>query len=126
MTDAAARTDLPLTESTYRTLARAWLCCACLPGSSAEQRAGESVRRGHRRRGLLSFNLITRGAAQGIATGAAERTTITPLGAFYRDVVLPTGVSSGSGSPAKWLSGSGSPLVSQPGSWRWAGCCSSL
>lgn len=39
--------------------------------------------------GFFSFNLITRGAARSIAGGAASRTQIAPLGAFYRDVVLP-------------------------------------
>jgi uncharacterized membrane protein YphA (DoxX/SURF4 family) len=39
--------------------------------------------------GFISFNLITRGAAQSIATGASSKTYITPLGAFYRNVVLP-------------------------------------
>jgi thiosulfate dehydrogenase (quinone) large subunit len=39
--------------------------------------------------GFFSFNLITRGTAQGIATDAASKTQIAPLGAFYRDVVLP-------------------------------------
>jgi uncharacterized membrane protein YphA (DoxX/SURF4 family) len=39
--------------------------------------------------GFFSFNLITRGAARSIASDAASRTRIAPLGAFYRDVVLP-------------------------------------
>jgi uncharacterized membrane protein YphA (DoxX/SURF4 family) len=39
--------------------------------------------------GFFSFNVITRGTAQGIATDAASKTQIAPLGAFYRDVVLP-------------------------------------
>ncbi len=39
--------------------------------------------------GFLSFNLITRGAARSIATNAAGKSQITPLAAFYRDVVLP-------------------------------------
>ena len=39
--------------------------------------------------GFFSFNLITRGAARSIATDAASKTQIAPLGAFYRDVVLP-------------------------------------
>jgi thiosulfate dehydrogenase (quinone) large subunit len=39
--------------------------------------------------GFFSGSLITKGAAQSIATGAAQRTGIAPLGAFYRDVVLP-------------------------------------
>jgi uncharacterized membrane protein YphA (DoxX/SURF4 family) len=39
--------------------------------------------------GFFSFNLITRGTAQGIAADAASKTQIAPLGAFYRDVVLP-------------------------------------
>jgi thiosulfate dehydrogenase (quinone) large subunit len=39
--------------------------------------------------GFISFNLITRGAAQSIATNASSKTYIKPLGAFYRDAVLP-------------------------------------
>jgi thiosulfate dehydrogenase (quinone) large subunit len=39
--------------------------------------------------GFFSGNLITRGAARGIATFASGKTQIAPLGAFYRDVVLP-------------------------------------
>lgn len=39
--------------------------------------------------GFFSFNLITRGTAQGIATDASSKTQLAPLGAFYRDVVLP-------------------------------------
>ena len=39
--------------------------------------------------GFFSGNLITLGAARGIATDASSKTQIAPLGAFYRDVVLP-------------------------------------
>ncbi|MEC3975856.1 DoxX family membrane protein [Amycolatopsis sp. H20-H5] len=39
--------------------------------------------------GFISFNLINRGVAQSIATDASAKTYIKPLGAFYRDVVLP-------------------------------------
>lgn len=39
--------------------------------------------------GFFSFNLITKEAARSIATGASGKTAITPLGGFYRDVVLP-------------------------------------
>ncbi len=39
--------------------------------------------------GFFSFNLITLGSARGIATNASTKTQIAPLGAFYRDVVLP-------------------------------------
>jgi thiosulfate dehydrogenase [quinone] large subunit len=39
--------------------------------------------------GFFSFNLITLGAARGIATDASSKTYIAPLGALYRDVVLP-------------------------------------
>lgn len=38
--------------------------------------------------GFLSFNLITTPVARAIATNAAAKTPIAPLGAFYRDVVL--------------------------------------
>jgi len=39
--------------------------------------------------GFFSFNLITGDAAKSIATNASGKTQIAPLGAFYRDVVLP-------------------------------------
>ena len=39
--------------------------------------------------GFFSFNLITLGAARGIATDASAKTDIAPLGALYRDFVLP-------------------------------------
>jgi uncharacterized membrane protein YphA (DoxX/SURF4 family) len=39
--------------------------------------------------GFFTGSLITKGAAHSIATRASENTDITPLGAFYRDVVLP-------------------------------------
>jgi uncharacterized membrane protein YphA (DoxX/SURF4 family) len=39
--------------------------------------------------GFFSFTLITRDGAKSIASGAADKTQIAPLGAFYRDVVLP-------------------------------------
>jgi uncharacterized membrane protein YphA (DoxX/SURF4 family) len=40
--------------------------------------------------GFVSFNLVSRGVAKGIAADAASKTAIAPLGAFYRDVVLPS------------------------------------
>lgn len=39
--------------------------------------------------GFFNGNLINLTVARGIATDAASRTPIAPLGAFYRDVVLP-------------------------------------
>jgi uncharacterized membrane protein YphA (DoxX/SURF4 family) len=39
--------------------------------------------------GFLSFNLVDRGVAEEIARDASSKTYIAPLGAFYRDVVLP-------------------------------------
>lgn len=39
--------------------------------------------------GFFSFNLINLDTAQAILTDAASKTQIAPLGAFYRDVVLP-------------------------------------
>lgn len=39
--------------------------------------------------GFFSFNLITRGSAQFIATDASGKTQIAPLGALYRDLILP-------------------------------------
>ncbi|MDD7941034.1 DoxX family membrane protein [Actinomycetospora lutea] len=40
--------------------------------------------------GFISFNLITSPTAQAIAGGAAAQTYITPLGAFFQGVVLPS------------------------------------
>lgn len=39
--------------------------------------------------GVVSFNLIDRGAAEFIATDAANKTGIAPLGSLYLDFVLP-------------------------------------
>jgi uncharacterized membrane protein YphA (DoxX/SURF4 family) len=39
--------------------------------------------------GFFSFNLISKATARSIAASASGRTGIAPLGAFYRDVVLP-------------------------------------
>ncbi|MGI8522433.1 MAG: hypothetical protein ACR2K3_03850 [Nocardioides sp.] len=39
--------------------------------------------------GFFSFNLVGTSAARSILTGAAQRTGIRPLGAFYEQVVLP-------------------------------------
>ncbi|MBO0874863.1 MAG: DoxX family membrane protein [Pseudonocardia sp.] len=39
--------------------------------------------------GFISFNLITVGAAHSIASDASSKSQIAPLGALYRDVVLP-------------------------------------
>lgn len=39
--------------------------------------------------GFFSFNLVTTGAAKGIAADASSKTYLAPLGAFYQDVVLP-------------------------------------
>lgn len=39
--------------------------------------------------GFFSFSLITRSSARGQLSGAADRTYIRPLGAFYQNAVLP-------------------------------------
>jgi uncharacterized membrane protein YphA (DoxX/SURF4 family) len=39
--------------------------------------------------GVISFNLINRGAAESIATDAASKTAIAPLRVLYQDFVLP-------------------------------------
>ncbi len=39
--------------------------------------------------GFMSFNLVDRGVAEFILKDASSRTSIAPLGAFYRNVVLP-------------------------------------
>jgi thiosulfate dehydrogenase (quinone) large subunit len=45
---------------------------------------------GHIDLGFFDGNLITLGVARSIATDASGKTAIAPLGAFYRDVVLPS------------------------------------
>lgn len=50
---------------------------------------------GHIDLGFFDGNLITLGAARGIATGASSKTQITPLGAFYVRWCYPTGERSG-------------------------------
>ena len=39
--------------------------------------------------GFISFNLVDRGVSESILKDATSRTYIAPLGAFYRNVVLP-------------------------------------
>ncbi|MFC4942037.1 hypothetical protein [Pseudonocardia sp. GCM10023141] len=39
--------------------------------------------------GFISFNLVTRGVAQAIATDASSKTYIAPLGWAYQNLVLP-------------------------------------
>lgn len=39
--------------------------------------------------GFISFNLVTRGAAEAIATDASSKTYIAPLGWAYQNLVLP-------------------------------------
>ncbi len=73
--------------------------------------------------GFFSFNLITRGAARSIATDAASKTQIAPLGAFYRDVVLPHWDFSGlCRTSLNSPSGSASCSGSQPASRQSVGC----
>jgi len=76
-------------EGSYRAMARGFAALRIFMGlvwvSNALAKVFSS---GNFDWGFFSFNLMTRDAAQRIATGAASKTQIAPLGAFYRDVVV--------------------------------------
>ncbi len=77
------------TEGSYRAMARGFAALRIFMGlvwvSNALAKVFSS---GDFDWGFFSFNLITRDAAQRIATDAASKTQIAPLGTFYRDVVV--------------------------------------
>jgi uncharacterized membrane protein YphA (DoxX/SURF4 family) len=89
MIDTTVQSDDTL-HSTYRLMAGAFAALRVFTGlvwlSNGLAKAFEvGVYDWH----YFSFNLITRGAARAIATDASRKTWITPLGAMYRDFVLP-------------------------------------
>jgi len=88
---ATTQTSAPTPiEGSYRTMARGFAALRIFMGlvwvSNALAKVFSS---GSFDLGFFSFNLITRDAAQRIATNAASKRQIVPLGAFYRDVVIP-------------------------------------
>jgi len=124
---ATTQTSAPTPiEGSYRTMARGFAALRIFMGlvwvSNALAKVFSS---GSLDLGFFSFNLITRDAAQRIATNAASKTQIAPLGAFYRDVVIPNwgffGIFLTSPS-SPWPSACCS--VSRPASPPWAVCCS--
>lgn len=91
MTDNAQTADLAVDSSNvHRLMARAFTALRIFTGlvwiSNALAKIFDV---GNYDWGFFSFNLITLGAARGIATDASAKTYIAPLGALYRDVVLP-------------------------------------
>ena len=91
MTDNAHTTDVAVDmDNVHRLMARAFTALRIFTGlvwiSNALAKIFDV---GNYDWGFFSFNLITLGAARGIATDASAKTYIAPLGALYRDVVLP-------------------------------------
>ncbi|WP_006243382.1 DoxX family membrane protein [Mycolicibacterium tusciae] len=91
MTETAHTTDATVNETNvYRLMARAFTALRIFTGlvwiSNALAKIFDV---GNYDWGFFSFNLITLGAARGIATDASDKTYIAPLGALYRNVVLP-------------------------------------
>jgi thiosulfate dehydrogenase [quinone] large subunit len=89
MTDTA-RVDPAVADHGYRLMARAFTALRIFTALVWLSNALAKVTGiGNYDWGFFSFNLITLGSAQAIATDASSKTAIAPLGAFYRDVVLP-------------------------------------
>ena len=91
MTDIATTTEAPDTAARgYRLMAGAFTALRIFTGlvwlTNALAKVFDKAQYDF---GFISFNLINLGVARGIATNAAGKTPIVPLGAFYRDVVLP-------------------------------------
>ena len=92
MTDTARGVAEPsvAAPSSYRLMARAFAALRIFTGLVFLTNAlAKAFDIGHADWGFFSFSLITRGSARSIAADASGRTQIGPLGAFYRDVVLP-------------------------------------
>ncbi len=91
MTETAHTTEAAVdANSVYRLMARAFTALRIFTGlvwiSNALAKIFDV---GNYDWGFFSFNLITKGAARGIATDASAKTYIKPLGALYQHVVLP-------------------------------------
>lgn len=92
MTDTVHATDEPTVAapSSYRLMTRAFVALRIFTGLAFLTNGLAKVFNvGNFDGGFFSFNLITLGSAELIATDASGKTQIAPLGAFYRDVVLP-------------------------------------
>lgn len=84
-TDPVAETDI-----SHRLMARAFAALRIFTGLVWLSNAlAKTFDVGNYDWGFFSFNLITLGSAQGIATDAAAKTAIEPLGALYENLVLP-------------------------------------
>ncbi len=89
-TRGASTPTLVWEESTYRAMAAAFTALRIFIGLVWFSNALAKITGiGQVDWGFFSFTLITRDGAQQIATDAATKTQIHPLGAFYRDLVLP-------------------------------------
>jgi uncharacterized membrane protein YphA (DoxX/SURF4 family) len=82
--------DTAVTAATFRLMGRAFVVLRVFTGlvflsnGLAKASGVQDVNLG-----FFSFNLVNLDGAKNIAGGAADKTYIAPLGAFYRDVVLP-------------------------------------
>ncbi len=91
MTDSVTTPDSAVgAPSSYRVMARAFTALRIFTGlvwfSNALAKVFDTASYDW---GFISFNLVSRGVAQAIATDASSKTYIAPLGAAYRDIVLP-------------------------------------
>ena len=91
MTGTAHASDSAVgANSTYQLMARAFTALRIFTGLVWMSNALAKVFDiGNYDWGFFSFNLITLGAARGIATDASTKTYVAPLAVLYRDVVLP-------------------------------------
>jgi thiosulfate dehydrogenase (quinone) large subunit len=90
MTDTV-RTTEPATgaPSSYRVMTRAFTALRIFTGLVWLTNAvAKIIDVGNYDFGFISFNLVTRGVAQAIATDASSKTYIAPLGWVYQNVVL--------------------------------------
>jgi thiosulfate dehydrogenase (quinone) large subunit len=91
MTDTVSTTEETVgAPSQYLAMARAFAALRIFTGLVwLSNGLAKLINKGTYDWGFISFNLITRDTARSIAAGAASKTHIEPLGAFYRDTVLP-------------------------------------
>jgi uncharacterized membrane protein YphA (DoxX/SURF4 family) len=91
MTETARTTERQVVEapSSYRVMTRAFTALRIFTGLVWLSNAiAKVIEVGSYDFGFISFNLVTKGVAQAIATDASSKTYIAPLGWFYQNVVL--------------------------------------
>ncbi len=89
MSSTTVTPDSAQAAATYRSLARGFAALRIFTGVVFLSNALAKVfGKGNYDWGFFSFNLITRDAAQRIATNASSKTGISPLGSFYQNVVV--------------------------------------